>query len=62
MPRTIKTLRVDAKSKDFDLRNSDRHRRDVVAMEQLTVSPLFVDIYGYCSNAGLFDWGKGGDF
>jgi hypothetical protein len=60
-PRALKTLRVDSKTKVFDLRNFDRHRRDAVAMEQLTASPLVVDMYGYCSNTGLFDWGEGGD-
>jgi serine/threonine protein kinase len=59
--RALKTLRVDGKAKAFDLRNFDRHRRDAVAMEQLTSSPLIVNIYGYCSNTGLFDWGEGGD-
>jgi serine/threonine protein kinase len=59
--RVIKTLRIDSKSKKFDLRNFDRHRRDAVAMDQLTASPLIVDMYGYCSNSGLFDWAEGGD-
>ncbi len=59
--RAIKTLRIDSKSKKFDLRNFDRHRRDAVAMEQLTASPLIVNMYGYCSNSGLFDWAEGGD-
>jgi hypothetical protein len=59
--RALKTLRIDSKSRNFDLRNFDRHRRDAVAMDQLTASPLVVDMYGFCSNSGLFDWGEGGD-
>ena len=58
--RALKTLRA-SKAKDFDLRNFDRHRRDAVAFEQLTASPLIVDMYGYCTQSALFDWGEGGD-
>lgn len=36
---------------DFDARNFDRHRRDAVAMEQLTSSPHVVDLYGFCGNS-----------
>jgi hypothetical protein len=44
------------------LHNFDHHRWDAVAMEQLlTSSPLTVNIHGYCSDTGLFDWGKAGD-
>jgi len=60
-PRALKTLRVDGKSREFDLRNFDRHRRDAVALDQMTKSPLIVDIFGHCSNTALFDWGEGGD-
>mmetsp|Transcript_60970 Transcript_60970/g.149275 ORF Transcript_60970/g.149275 Transcript_60970/m.149275 type:complete len:674 (+) Transcript_60970:227-2248(+) len=59
--RVIKTLRVDAKSKKYDLRNFDRHRRDAVAFDQLQSSPLVVNIYGYCSNTAIFDYADGGD-
>ncbi len=59
--RALKTLRIDSNGKNFDLRNFDRHRRDAVAMDQLTASPLVVDMYGFCSNTGIFDWGEGGD-
>ena len=59
--RALKTLRVDSKNKNFDLRSYDRHRRDAVSVEQLTKSPLIVDIFGYCSNSALYDWGEGGD-
>eukprot|EP00980_Cylindrotheca_fusiformis_P000587 scaffold154_cov129-Cylindrotheca_fusiformis.AAC.4 len=58
--RALKTLRVDAKNKNFDLRSFDRHRRDAMAFEQLTSSPLIVDIYGFCTNSALFDWGDQG--
>eukprot|EP00538_Stauroneis_constricta_P013310 CAMPEP_0119564312 /NCGR_PEP_ID=MMETSP1352-20130426/26601_1 /TAXON_ID=265584 /ORGANISM="Stauroneis constricta, Strain CCMP1120" /LENGTH=593 /DNA_ID=CAMNT_0007613057 /DNA_START=52 /DNA_END=1833 /DNA_ORIENTATION=+ len=58
--RALKTLRVDSKYKKFDLRSFDRHRRDAMSMEQLTKSPLIVDIFGHCSNSGLFMWGDKG--
>jgi hypothetical protein len=58
--RALKTLRVDSKKKTFDLRSYDRHRRDAVSFEQLTSSPLIVDIYGYCTNSAIFDWGDQG--
>jgi hypothetical protein len=58
--RALKTLRYYKKS-NFDLRAWDRHRRDALCMDELTASPLIVDIYGFCTNSGLFDWGEGGD-
>ena len=59
--RVLKTLRVDSRTKDFDLRAMDRHRRDAISMDQLTASPLIVDIFGYCTNSALFMYGEGGD-
>lgn len=56
----LKTLRVDSKKKDFDLRSFDRHRRDAMSFEQLTSSPLIVDMYGFCTNTAVFDWGDQG--
>jgi Protein kinase domain len=58
--RALKTLRYYKKS-NFDLRAWDRHRRDALCMDELTASPLIVDIYGFCTNSALFDWGEGGD-
>lgn len=46
---------------DFTHPNYDRHRRDAVAMERLTKSPFVLDIYGFCGNSGLFEFGNGGD-
>jgi hypothetical protein len=46
---------------NFTHRNYDRHRRDAVAMERLTKSPFVLDIYGFCGNSGLFEFGSGGD-
>ena len=59
--RVLKTLRVDSEKKKFDLRSFDRHRRDSLSMDQLTWSPLIVDIYSYCTNSAIFDYGEGGD-
>lgn len=56
--RILKTLRY---SHDFVPRNYDRHRRDALAMERLTKAPHILDIYGFCGNSGLFEWGNGGD-
>lgn len=57
----MKTLRVDKKGGKFDLRSFDRHRRDAVSFDQLSSSPLVINIYGYCSNTGIFKYGEGGD-
>jgi hypothetical protein len=59
--RAMKTLIATSKSRSFDLRNQDRHRRDAVAFDQLTSSPLIVDIYAHCSNTAIFDFAGGGD-
>lgn len=61
--RAMKTLRAQAgiKSKMYDLRSEDRHRRDAIAFDQLHASPHVVDIYAYCSNTAIFDYADGGD-
>ena len=59
--RAMKTLLATSKSKKFDLRNQDRHRRDAVSFDRLTWSPLIVDIYAHCSNTAIFDYADGGD-
>ena len=53
----MKTMRYEH---DYTPRNYDRHRRDAVAMERLTGSQYVMDIYGYCGNSGLFEFGDGG--
>lgn len=58
--RALKTLRVDSNKKNFDLRSFDRHRRDAMSFEQLTSSNLIVNMYGFCTNSALFDWGDQG--
>lgn len=57
-PLVLKTIRYEH---DFEERNYERHRRDAVAMERLSPSPNVVDIYGFCGNSGLFEYGPGGD-
>jgi hypothetical protein len=54
----LKTMRYEH---EYVPRNYDRHRRDAVAMEQLTSSLNVVDIYGYCGNSGVFEFADGGD-
>ena len=54
----IKTLRF---MHDYTHRNYERHRRDAVAMERLTKSPNVLNIFGYCGNSGLFEYGNHGD-
>jgi len=54
----LKTMRYNH---DFIGRNYDRHRRDALAAERLTRSKAVVDIYGYCGNSGIFEYGEGGD-
>jgi hypothetical protein len=53
----LKTIRYEH---DYEPRNYDRHRRDAMAMEQLTSSNWVMDIYGYCGNSGLFEFADGG--
>lgn len=56
--RILKTLRYNH---SFTTVNYERHRRDAMAMERLTSSLYVVDIYAYCSNSGMFEYGNGGD-
>ena len=54
----LKTLRYNH---DFTDRNYDRHRKDALASMRLSNSPNVVDIYAYCSNSAIFEYGDGGD-
>jgi len=54
----LKTLRY---KHDFTDRNYDRHRKDALASERLSNSPSVVDIFAYCSNSAIFEYGSGGD-
>ena len=54
----LKTLRYQH---DYTHRNYDRHRRDAVATDRLTKSPHVLDIWGFCGNSGLYEYGSGGD-
>lgn len=54
----LKTLRYEH---EFNDRNYDRHRKDALASERLSKSPYVVDIYAYCANTAVFEYGKGGD-
>ncbi|KAL7487597.1 hypothetical protein ACHAW6_013180 [Cyclotella cf. meneghiniana] len=54
----LKTLRM---THDFTDRNYDRHRKDALASERLSKSPNVVDIYAYCSNSAIFEYGDAGD-
>eukprot|EP00566_Odontella_aurita_P011879 CAMPEP_0113531968 /NCGR_PEP_ID=MMETSP0015_2-20120614/3789_1 /TAXON_ID=2838 /ORGANISM="Odontella" /LENGTH=383 /DNA_ID=CAMNT_0000430859 /DNA_START=455 /DNA_END=1606 /DNA_ORIENTATION=- /assembly_acc=CAM_ASM_000160 len=56
--RALKTMRYEH---DFEERNYDRHRKDALASERLTSSPNVVDIFGFCGNSGVFEFGDGGD-
>ena len=56
--RVMKTLRYEHA---FEGRNYDRHLRDALTMERMTKSSHVVDIYGFCGNSGLFEYGRGGD-
>lgn len=53
----LKTLRY---VHNFDERSFDRHRRDALVMERLTSSNYVIDIFSYCANSGLFDYGGSG--
>ena len=54
----LKTMRY---MHEWEERNYDRHRRDALAAERLTSSPMTVNIFGFCGNSGLFEYGDGGD-
>jgi hypothetical protein len=54
----LKTLRM---VHDFTDRNYDRHRKDALASERLSKSPYVVDIYAFCSNSAIFEYGDAGD-
>ena len=54
----LKTLRYEH---DFTDRNYERHRKDALASERLSRSPNVVDIFAYCSDSAVFEYGKGGD-
>eukprot|EP00804_Cyclotella_cryptica_P010718 CCRYP_005507-RC/>CCRYP_005507-RC protein AED:0.38 eAED:0.38 QI:182/1/1/1/1/1/2/1023/519 len=54
----LKTLRM---THDFTDRNYDRHRKDALASERLSKSPNVVDIYAYCANSAIFEYGDAGD-
>ena len=53
----LKTLRY---KHQFTDRNYDRHRKDSLASERLSKSPNVIDIYAYCSNSAVFEYGSGG--
>ena len=54
----LKTMRYEH---DYEERNYDRHRRDAVATERLTHADYVVDIFGFCGNSGIYEFGSGGD-
>jgi len=54
----LKTLRY---KHEFTDRNYDRHRKDALASMRMSQSPNVVDIFAYCSNSAVFEYGKGGD-
>jgi len=56
--RVVKTL---VRKKDFTHREYDRHRRDSVVMSLLTSSKHIPNMYGYCSNSGVFDYSSSGN-
>jgi len=56
--RVTKSLRYGHELTD---RNYDRNRRDAMALERLTASHLVVNIFGYCSATGVFEYSDGGD-
>jgi len=53
----VKTL---ADRKKFTHKEYDRHRRDAVVMALLTSSKHIPNIYGYCTNSGMFDFSANG--
>ncbi len=54
----LKTLRYEH---DFSDSNYVWHRRDALASERLSSSPYVVDIFAFCQNTAMFEYGAGGD-
>lgn len=54
-------LKTQRYQHSFVERNFDRSRRDAVTAERLTSSPYISDIYGFCGNSLLSEFGDGGD-
>jgi serine/threonine protein kinase len=50
-------LKMIKQEHDVNFRNLDRHRRDAMVMERLTLSPNVVSIYGHCGNTVLTEMG-----
>jgi serine/threonine protein kinase len=57
--RALKMKRFES-SRDFDERVWDKHRRDALALEQMTNSPYIINIYGYCVNSVIVDYSDKG--
>lgn len=55
----LKTLRY--KERRHVGRDSERHRVEALAYEQLTASPYITNIYGYCMTDAIHDFGDGQD-
>lgn len=46
---------------DFVERNFDRNRRDALISEHFISSPYISDVFGFCGNSCLSEFGDGGD-
>lgn len=53
--RALKMKRYKSKL-DFNERLWDKHRRDALALEQMSNSPYVMNIYGYCMNSVIVDY------
>lgn len=60
--RALKMLRAlnDKHFQEYDYVNTERHRMDAIAAEQLSSSPYIASIYGHCSNSAVYDYAGGG--
>ena len=56
----IVVLKMMLYEHDYTERNFDRHRRDAIAMAELSSSKFIMDIYAFCGNSGLFQYADGG--
>lgn len=57
----LKTLRLSKEYSGYTFeRHIGRHLIDALAMERLTASPYVVDIFAFCGNAGVMEFGDGG--
>ena len=58
IPNTA-ALKILLQEQDFDSKNFERHRVDALISERMSSSPHCADIYGFCGQTSLTEFGQG---